>query len=136
MIEGRCIRVEGRVVDRPNSLCPAGASVEIEDLPSELLPRLTSGSRSAWFVWVDEPPWFGGALELDGQRKLEFKVEDRERGLALLAVSGARCEAAELCRALAEAGMPVVGDLVHGGLARVDWSLSRSVTLAQFVEPG
>ncbi len=126
LIEGRCIRVEGRIVDRPNTLCRAGACVEIEDLPSELLPVLSTARSSAWFVWVDEPPWFGGALDLGDQRKLEFHVEDRERGLALLAVSGPECDAAELCRALADVGMPVVGDLVHGGLARVGGAVMAS----------
>ncbi len=100
--------------------------MQIEDLPSELLPVLSAVRRSAWFVWVDEPPWFGGALDLGAGRALEFRVEDREWGLARLAVSGSEVDAAQLCRALAEVGMPVVGDLVHGGLARVGGAVMAS----------
>ncbi|MFK7894372.1 MAG: class I SAM-dependent rRNA methyltransferase [Myxococcota bacterium] len=75
------IRVEGRPVDRAGFVCPAGARVEIEALPSDLAAALRGpleAQRDGLFVdaseageqgvryrvLVDEPAWFRGALSL------------------------------------------------------------------------
>lgn len=77
------VRVDGREVDRAGMLCPAGARVEVDDVPEDLartLRPLLESRRSAileagfssedpdgsvsYRVWTDAPPWFRGSLDL------------------------------------------------------------------------
>jgi 23S rRNA (cytosine1962-C5)-methyltransferase len=121
-VEEERVRVAGRVVDRPGIECPPGASVEIEIDAAVPLPAVPPEESTDWLVWVDEPAWFGGNLDLapdsnGATRAVRVVVEARVAGLARLGLSGSASHALELCRVLAEAGMPIVGDLVGGGLA-------------------
>jgi 23S rRNA (cytosine1962-C5)-methyltransferase len=121
-VEEERVRVAGRIVDRPGVECASGVSVEIDIDDVAPLPPLPSEESGEWLVWVDEPAWFGGVLDLapdshGDERVLHIGVEERVGGLARLCLSGPACGARELCRALGEAGMPIVGDLVGGGLA-------------------
>lgn len=99
-------------------MCPIGARLSIADVPEGRwsTPGEMEGAR--WRAWVDAPPWFGGVLPLETGGRLDLEIEICEAGLALLRVSGRSCSSETVARRLAEAGMPVVGDLVHGGLAR------------------
>lgn len=115
-VEQSRVRVEGRVVNRLGGDCPPGARVEIDDVPEESLPSLPPGSHSNWTGLIDEPAWPGGALHVSEERTLEFTLGERRGGLAVIQLDGPRCDAESLCRALARAGMPLVGDLVRGGL--------------------
>lgn len=108
--------VEGRVVDRLSRDCPAGARLEIDDVPEESLPTLPPGSHSNWLGLIDEPAWPSGALSLGEKRFLEFSVRERRDGLALIRLDGPPCEAKTIRLALARAEMPLVGDLEGGGL--------------------
>jgi 23S rRNA (cytosine1962-C5)-methyltransferase len=104
-------------------MCLPGLRVQIDDVDLDCLPNFPAGTHDSWFAWVDEPAWFGGALELDpgeggeAPEKLRFEIDCRVSGLARLSISGCASSAAQVCRALAALGMPVVGDLVGGGLA-------------------
>ena len=115
-VEESRVSVEGRVVDRLSSDCPPGAQVEIAEVPEESLPCLPAGSHPSWTGLIDDPPWPGGALHVDEKRALEFTVDERRDGLAIIRLDGPRCDAETLARALARAGMPLVGDLERGGL--------------------
>jgi 23S rRNA (cytosine1962-C5)-methyltransferase len=119
-VEERRVRVASQIVDRPNTLCPPGARVEIDLADDEPMPMPLEARSGRWQAWVDEPACFGGVLQLatDAGGELAFRVEERERGLARLALSGPECSTHMLCRVLSEAGMPVVGDLLGGGLAK------------------
>lgn len=116
-VEGSRISIEGRVIDRLSHDCPAGVRVEITDVPPEILPRSPTGSHSNWTALIDEPAWASGALGLGEKLEIEFKVEECRDGLAVIHLEGPSCDAETVCRALARAEMPVVGDLERGGLA-------------------
>ncbi len=121
LIEEGCVRLDGRVVDRASFDCPPGAMIEIQDVP-ELLSSSGSGSGSEegthrnWQAIVDRPPWPSGAIEVGPGRVLEFIRGELHGELACLSLSGEACRAVDVCEALARASMPVVGDLVRGGL--------------------
>jgi 23S rRNA (cytosine1962-C5)-methyltransferase len=114
--EGR-IRIDGRLLDRPNQDCPAGGLVEI-DVVGEV-PEALSADRNRherWAVLVDALPWPGGTLAVGRNVSLDFERIERRGDLALLVLTGAECSASEVCDGLAQASMPVVGDLMRGGL--------------------
>ena len=121
-VEDGCVRIDGRLADRPSLDCPAGAYVEIVDLPEEHLDALSSasalptGRHTRWVGLIDDPPWPSGALRGDGQPEIEFEIAGRRDGLATILLDGPACEAETICSMLAEAGMPLVGDLERGGL--------------------
>ncbi len=117
-IDERALRVDGRPADRPGRVCDGGARIEIEDGAEDLVPAAPGIHAATWFAWVDEPAGFGGRLAVDDGRALELRIRRRSRGLALLELSGPSCSGAEIVRALAGVGLPVVGDLRGGGLAR------------------
>lgn len=108
--------VEGRVVDRSSHDCLPGARVEIADVPEAVLPPLPAGSHSEWTGLIDAPPWPAGELWLSETQSLEFVVGECRDGLAVVRLQGSECDARTLCRALAAAEMPLVGDLEGGGL--------------------
>jgi 23S rRNA (cytosine1962-C5)-methyltransferase len=114
--EGR-IRIDGRLLDRPNQDCPAGGLVEIDvvgEVPESLVVDRNRHER--WAVLVDAPPWPGGTLAVGRNVSLDFERTERRGDLALLVLTGAECSAAEVCDGLSQASMPVVGDLMRGGL--------------------
>jgi 23S rRNA (cytosine1962-C5)-methyltransferase len=116
------VRLDGRVLDRPMESCPPGSLMEIEadlDLPELHIDDAARAATLAatWAAWVDAPPWLGGTLPLTGDASIDFILEARRGEFALLVLKGTTCSAAEVCDALAEASMPVVGDLLRGGLA-------------------
>ncbi len=134
------VRVDGRVVDRPGFSCPAGARVEIAGVTPECLPRWPAGSHAKWTGLVEDPPWSRGTLRIPGEVSVrcDFEVLVRHGGLALLRLeltdphaidpetggrgpdesggSGWGRDARSVARALSRAGLPLVGDLEHGGL--------------------
>lgn len=116
------MRIDGRLVDRPGLDCPAGGRVEIIDLSEEHLAALSpvsslpAGKHSQWIGLIDGPPWPGGLLRMDGKPDVEFKISERRDGLATVQLYGPECAAESICESLAEAGMPLVGDLSRGGL--------------------
>lgn len=114
--EGR-VRVDGRLFDRSAGDCPAGARVEIDDVPDSIVPPRPVGAHPAWSALIDEPAWRGGALHVSEEVSLEFKIDERRAGLARIVLEGPACEAPAICAALAREGMPIAGDLEHGGLA-------------------
>jgi 23S rRNA (cytosine1962-C5)-methyltransferase len=125
-VEDGCVRVDDRLADRPGVDCPAGARVEINDLPAgqfaSLSPAssLPTGLHSRWIGLIDDPPWPGGLLRVDGKPEVEFIVRERRDGLATIQLDGPECEAETICALLADAGMPLVGDLSCGGLGAAD----------------
>jgi len=124
------VRLANRVVDRAATQAWPGARVEIEEIAESGLEPLPELAGPRLHALVDAPPWPGGAIALAGGRSLEFAVLARRNGLAWLRIDLEAPRAAEVCSALFRAGMPVVGDLIGGGLglaggARlVDGSLS------------
>lgn len=99
------VRVDGREVDRAGMLCPAGARVEVDDLPEDLartLRALLESRRAAIIqagfaqdaadgsvscrVWTDAPPWFRGSLDLGevagerdrAERRIDSKSDTSE----------------------------------------------------------
>jgi 23S rRNA (cytosine1962-C5)-methyltransferase len=125
-VEEGCVRIDGRLADRSGVDCPAGARVEISDLPGdwfaasspELSPVFSrpAGFHARWIGLIDDPPWPGGLLRMDGKPEVEFRVGERRDGLATIQLDGPACEAETICALLADAGMPLVGDLLGGGL--------------------
>jgi 23S rRNA (cytosine1962-C5)-methyltransferase len=115
-VEDGRVRVDGRLADRLSSDCPAGAWVEIADVPGACLSPLPGGSHTRWMGLIDEPPWPGGGLHVAEQQEIEFSIGERRDGLAVIQLVGAAFDAALIRRALARAEMPLVGDLECGGL--------------------
>jgi 23S rRNA (cytosine1962-C5)-methyltransferase len=113
--EGR-VRVDGRVAGRIDLLCRAGACIEIEPVSDSLLPSFDEAPGRCWLAWVDAPAADRGSLEVGTAGRHQLEVLSRREGLAAVAVRGAPCRAAEVCEALARAGLPVVGDLARAGL--------------------
>lgn len=116
------MRVDGQTVSRLGQRCRAGARVEIEAEASRVagLPELPTASSAGWIAWVDAPAAESGSVDLEtrasSSSRLEFKVLARREGVAVLQLAGATVSAGRVCQALARAAMPVVGDLLHGGL--------------------
>jgi 23S rRNA (cytosine1962-C5)-methyltransferase len=121
-VEDSRVRIEGRIADRPGLDCAAGARVEIGDLSEQTLAVLSSistrqlGSHSRWVGLIDEPPWPGGLLRMEGKPDYSFSIGARRDGLATVELEGPECWAESICALLADAGMPLVGDLRRGGL--------------------
>jgi len=124
LIEEGCVRLDGRSVDRAGLDCPPGAVLEIEGT-SELLcgfdsvptdPKSDPRAHRDWQAIVDLPAWRSGAIEVVPGRELEFHRAEVRGALACLVLSGEPSHAPEICEALARASMPVVGDLLRGGL--------------------
>ena len=120
--EDGCVRIDGRPADRPGVECPAGARIEIFEESEELTEILRAeasslgGRHSHWVGLIDEPPWRGGTLTVEGLPEMEFTIGERRDGLARIHLSGSDCSASRIRASLAEAGLPLVGDLVGGGL--------------------
>jgi 23S rRNA (cytosine1962-C5)-methyltransferase len=120
-IRSGAVRVDGERADRPGWTGPLGARLEIEGVPAGAWcsPAVRdAASAEAFLAWVDEPPFFGGVLPLESGGRLDFVVEARVSGLARIHLQGRGSSVDTVARRLAEAGMPVVGDLVRGGLGR------------------
>lgn len=126
-LEAGCVRVDGQRVSRLGQRCRGGAWIEIEAGASQIpgWPELPTDSSTGWIAWVDAPAADSGSLEIEARTAsssalsasaLEFEVLDRREGLAVLHLAGPATSATRICRALARVGMPVVGDLLHGGL--------------------
>ncbi len=119
--EGR-VRIDGRAADRPGLDCPAGARVEVVDLsPGQLVvcfPQSPwpAGLHSRWLGLIDDPPWPSGLLRMEEKPEVAFTVGERRDGLAWVRLDGPGSEAETICELLADAGMPLVGDLLRGGL--------------------
>ena len=119
--EGR-VRVDGQPVSRLGRRCRAGARIEIEVETSRIdgLPGLPTTSSASWIAWVDAPAADSGSVALEARASssstVEFAVLARREGLAVVHLAGPTASATRICRALARGAMPVVGDLLHGGL--------------------
>ena len=118
--EGR-VRLDGQPLDRATILCPPGGRVEIEEAPGEALSPAPSRAEEApsrvWCATVDRLPFASGLIEASDSGPLEFIELASRNSLARIRVEGASCRADQVLRALASAAMPVVGDLLRGGLA-------------------
>lgn len=121
------VRVDGQTVSRIGHRCRAGARIEIDLGAAGVagLPQLPTTSSAGWIAWVDAPAAESGSVALEGPaasprplepQRLEFRVLARREGLAGLRLEGPMASAPRVCRALARVAMPVVGDLLHGGL--------------------
>jgi 23S rRNA (cytosine1962-C5)-methyltransferase len=136
--EGR-ITVDGRVQDRSDRRLPAGTRVEIA------LPERDSSSRGAegeepderWarrlvaegsglfsgpcWAWIEDTPWWRGELPASAASNFgpspTFEVEHRESGYARVRIEGEALTPLAVLEGLAGIGLPVVGDLLRGGLA-------------------
>jgi len=124
-LEAGCVRVDGQTVSRPGYRCRPGARIEIEAEASPLagLPTLSETPGARWIAWVDAPPADSGSVDLEAhasasssRSRLEFRVLGRRAGLAAIQLLGPTVSASRVCRALGRVAMPVVGDLLHGGL--------------------
>jgi 23S rRNA (cytosine1962-C5)-methyltransferase len=115
-IEEARVRVERRLVDRLSVDCPPGAWVEIADIGPECLSATRSDRHSRWIALVDSPAWRSGSIWIDADRVLDFEVDSERDGLAILRITGPACEPETVRQAFAAAEMPLVGDLVGGGL--------------------
>ena len=123
LIASRRVRVDGESIDHAKTELAAGARLEADDLPGAWLPPLDERASDRWFAWVDEPACFAGELVLEDGVGIALEVVDRVDGLARVELSGAPVSANAVGAALCEAGMPVVGDLLRGGLAVVGGAL-------------
>ncbi len=120
-IDGGRVTVEGQPCERGTAVCPPGAVVELsldgDDLaaaiPAAIARERTEADR--WEAIVATCPWSGGALGDAGT----FEVVARDAGLARLSIQGPLVSGRAVLEALAERGLPVVGDLVRGGHALV-----------------
>ena len=130
-VDDGSVMMDGDLVDRLGVECPAGARIEIRgegDDASLALATLANppgpgvGSRdegpaSNWIGLIDDPPWPSGALRSEGKPEIEFEIGARRAGLAVISLVGPICERRTICDLLADAAMPLVGDLLGGGLA-------------------
>lgn len=118
-IESGDVSVDGVRAERAGLLCAAGARLVVTSVPSGTWCDAAAESLTAerFVGWIDAPAWFGGILPLSGGGRLAFEIEAIEGGLARIRVAGAECTAARVAARLAESGMPLAGDLQHGGLA-------------------
>ena len=120
-IEDGRVSVDGTPCDRGTLDCPPGAEVEValEGVAlDEVLPAaavVEAREAEDWEAIVATCPWSSGSLG----ENLDFEVIERAGGLARIVVRGRRASGTEVLDAMAELGLPVVGDLVRGARAIV-----------------
>ncbi|CAM9404904.1 unnamed protein product, partial [Discosporangium mesarthrocarpum] len=120
-IEERRLSIEGTPCDRGTAPCAPGAEIVLalpEATLEDVLPAAAAIEATQAEVWeavVATCPWSAGRAGED----LAFEVLEQADGLARLVVRGPATRGAEVLWALAELGLPVVGDLIRGGRAVV-----------------
>ncbi len=134
----------GRPLRDPAEPVAPGTAVEWTGAPAAVLDALAAGEAAlsirgdgpeggAWLALTPDPAWSEGMLaaSMPALPGIRFERLDRRDGVALLRLAPLPpgvVDAGTLCRVLADAGMPVVGDARHGGaLAEGGLRLLRSV---------
>jgi 23S rRNA (cytosine1962-C5)-methyltransferase len=134
------VRVGRDAATSARTPAPPGALVVAREVPwasrafDAVEPPGGAAGEGAWLALVPEPPWRRGILDAKGKAgqgaPLRFEVGETREGVANVRLRSEGTGALALARRLADAGFPLLGDPLHGGVLVAGGLRLRAVAAA------